>query len=62
MHARVHDGIVKEAIRNYLIELAPPGWEPPKMALLPLRIWTGMLYDGLAYGNWPWINFAIEPE
>jgi hypothetical protein len=53
-----NDDVVKEAIRNYLLQVSHDQWTPPKLTDLPLRIWAGMLYDGLAYGNWPWINFG----
>jgi hypothetical protein len=48
----------KEAIRNYMLLLAPAEWPPPLLDSMTLRAWAGMLYDGLAYGNWPWINFC----
>lgn len=53
---------VKEAIRNYLLTLAPADWSPPLMNSLALRVWTGMLYDGLAYGNWPWTDFTMKDK
>jgi hypothetical protein len=24
------------------------------------KIMAGMLYDGLAYGNWPWVSFNVD--
>lgn len=56
------DMSMKEAIRNYLVSRAPSDWTPPLLKSLPLRNWTGMLYDGLAYGNWPWTDFTMKEK